>query len=42
MTQTNYTLDDILSGNFKSDFPDVQTTIDEVERLANEQAILGK
>lgn len=42
MEITNYTLDDILSGNFKSDFQDVQADIDEVERLANEQSILGK
>ena len=42
MTQTNYTLDDVLNGNYKSDFPDVQADIDEVARLANEQAILGK
>lgn len=42
MTNTNMTLDDILSGNFKSDFKDVQANIDEVARLANEQAIFGK
>ena len=42
MTKTNYTLDDVLNGNFKSDFPDVQSDIDEIERLANEQAIIGK
>jgi len=42
MTKTNYTLDDILSGNFKSDFQDVQSDIDEIERLANEQSILRK
>lgn len=42
MTQTNLTLDDVLNGNFKSDFPDVQANIDEIERLANEQAIIGK
>lgn len=42
MTQTNLTLDDILSGNFKSEFQDVQEDIDEVERLVNEQAIIGK
>ena len=42
MTQSPYTLDDILSGNFKSDFQDVQSDIDEIERLANEQSILRK
>ena len=40
MTQTNLKLDDVLNGNFKSEFPDVQQTIDEIARLANEQAIL--
>ena len=40
MTQTNLKLDDVLNGNFKSDFPDVQQTIDEIERLANEKSIL--
>lgn len=34
------TLDDVLNGNFKSDFPDVQQTIDEIARLANEKSIL--
>ena len=42
MTQSPYTLDDVLNGNFKSDFQDVQQTIDEIERLADEQAIIGK
>lgn len=42
MIKTNYTFDDILNGNFKSDFPDVQANIDEIARLSNEQSILGK
>lgn len=35
-------IDAVLSGNYQCEFQENQQTVDDIEKLANEQAIIGK